>query len=123
MTRVENVWWECHLPHLDLMQVGDALRWHHMWDFDPPPQARISVCIYVVLLPYLDDIVVLFMVLYGVRMGSLYLAHGLKVLPIPHATCFRWSISLAMFISVEFFTAGGMDYAHLMLTLQEQFMM
>ena len=32
-----------------------------MWDFDPPPQVQISVCVYVVLLPYVDDIVVLFM--------------------------------------------------------------
>ena len=28
-----------------------------------------------------------------------------------------------MFISVEFFTPSGMDYAYLMLTLEEQFMM
>ena len=28
-----------------------------------------------------------------------------------------------MLISIEFFTPGGMDYAHLMLTLEEQFMM
>ena len=56
-------------------------------------------------------------------MGSLYVPHGFGLLPIPHATCFRWSISLAMFISVEFFTLGEMNYAHLMLTLDEQFMM
>ena len=28
-----------------------------------------------------------------------------------------------MLISVEFFTVEGMDYAHIMLTLEEQFMM
>ena len=56
-------------------------------------------------------------------MGSLYVPHGLELLHVPHATCFRWIISPAMFISVEFFTPGGMDYAHLMLTLAEQFMM
>ena len=77
VTYAANVWWECHLPHLDLMQAGYVLHWHHMWDFDPPPQAQISVCIYVVLLPYLDDIVVLFMGLYGGRMGSLYVPHGM----------------------------------------------
>lgn len=65
VTHEEIVWWECQLPHLDLMQVGDALRWHHMRDFDTPPQVHILVCIYVVLLPCLDDIVLFFMGLYG----------------------------------------------------------
>ena len=46
-------WWGNHLPYLDLMHVGDALRWYHMWDYDPPPHAQISVYMYVVLLPYL----------------------------------------------------------------------
>ena len=56
-------------------------------------------------------------------MGNLYVPHGLEILPVLHDTCFRCSIAPTMFISVEFFTPGGMDYAHLMLTLEEQFMM
>ena len=39
VTHAKNVWWEGHLPHLYLMQARDALHWHHMWDFDPPPHA------------------------------------------------------------------------------------
>ena len=57
-----------------------------MWEFDPPLQGKISVCIYVVFLPYLDDIVVLFMGLYGGRMGSLYVPHGMETLYVPYAT-------------------------------------
>ena len=90
-----------------------------MWDFDPPPQAHISVCIYVVLHPYLDDIVVLFMGLYGGRMGNLHVPHGLELILVPHDTCFRWSIAPARFIYVEFFTPEGMEYAHIMLALEE----
>ena len=56
-------------------------------------------------------------------MDSLYVPHGLELLYEPHAICFRESIAPAMFISVEFFTPCGMDYAHLMLTLEEQFLM
>ena len=56
-------------------------------------------------------------------MGSLYVPHSLELLPVPHDTCFRWSIAPTMFIFVEFFSLGGMDYAHLMLTLEEKFMM
>ena len=122
MTYAENVWWEGHLPHLDLMQVGDALRWLHMWDFDPSPQAQVSVCIYVILLPYLDDIVVLFMGLYGGRMGSFYVPHGMELLYVPHATCFRESIAPAMFLYVQFLTPYGRSCLHFMRALWGQVM-
>ena len=56
-------------------------------------------------------------------MGSVYVPHGLELLPVPHDTCFRWSIAPAMFISVEFFTLGGMGYAHIMMILEEQYLM
>ena len=93
-----------------------------MLDFDPPPQAQISVCIYVILIPYLDAIVMLFMGLYGGRMGILYVPHGMETLYVPHATCFIESIGSTMFISIELLTPCGMDFAHLMMTLEEKFM-
>ena len=55
-------------------------------------------------------------------MGSLYVPHGIKILYVPHVTCFRQSISPTMFVSIEFFTPCGMDYVHFMMTLEEQFM-
>ena len=61
--------------------------------------------------------------LYGQRMGSVYVPHGLELQLLLHDTCFRCSISPPMFIYVEFFTPEGMDYAHIMLALEEQFMM
>ena len=54
MTWVAIKWWENHLPCIDLRQVGDALRWYHMWDYDPPPHAQFSVCMHIVLFPYID---------------------------------------------------------------------
>ena len=30
------------------MQVGDELHWYHMWDYDPPPHAQISIFVYVI---------------------------------------------------------------------------
>ena len=53
----------------------------------------------------------------------MYVPHGLELQLLLHDTCFRCSISPPMFISVEFFTLDGMDYAHIMLALEEQFMM
>ena len=56
-------------------------------------------------------------------MGSVYVPHGLELIPMLHDTCFRCSIPPTMFISIELFTPEGMDYAHIMLALEEQFMM
>ena len=46
MTCAAIKWWGNHLPNLDLMQVGDALCWYHMWDYDPPLHAQIFVFLY-----------------------------------------------------------------------------
>ena len=122
MTCAASKWWGNHLPYLDLMQAGDALGWYHMWDYDPPPHAQIYVYVYVVLLPYLDDIVVLFMGMYGGRMGGLYLPHGMDILHVPYVSYFREKIGKTMFLSGDLLSPCGMDYLHLMRTLEEKFM-
>ena len=122
MVWATSKWWEEHLPNLDLMQAGDALCWYLMWDYDPPPYAQISVCLYVLLFPYIDDVIVLFMGMYGGRMGSICVPHGMETLYVPCDTCFRESIGSTMFVSYDFLTPCGMDFAHIILTLEEQFM-
>ena len=122
MTWAASKWWENHLPYLDLMQARFALRWFHMCDYDPPPHAQISVCMYVFFLPYIDDILVIFMGMYGGRMGGMYVPHGMETLYVSYATCFRVRIGSAMFVSFVLLTPCGMDYLHLMRTLEEQFM-
>ena len=56
-------------------------------------------------------------------MGSVYVPNGLELLHVLHGTCFRSSIASSMLIFVDFFTPDGMDYAHIMLALEEQFLM
>ena len=46
----------------------------------------------------------------------------METLYVPHATCFRESIGSTMFVSFDFMTPCGMDYVHLIMTLEEQFM-
>ena len=55
-------------------------------------------------------------------MGSLHVPHGMETLYVPYATCFREGIGSTMFVSFEFLTPCGMDYARLIMTLEEQFM-
>ena len=59
----------------------------------------------------------------GQNMCSVYVPYGMELQLVLHDTCFRCSIAPTMFISIEFFTPEGMDYAHIMLALEEQFVM
>ena len=61
MTWKQIKWWGNHLPYHYLMQLGYLLRWFHMWDYDAPPFVQIYVCMYLVLIPYIDDVLILFM--------------------------------------------------------------
>ena len=81
-----------------------------MWDYDPPPHAQIYVCLYVVFLPYMDDVLVLYMGLYGGRMGGMYVSHGRENLHVSSATCFRESIGSTMFVSFKLLSPCGMDH-------------
>ena len=58
-----------------------------MWDYDPPPYAEIFFCMYVVLIPYIDDVLVIFMGMYEGRMGEMYVPHGMETIYVSYATC------------------------------------
>ena len=53
----------------------------------------------------------------------MYVPHGLELQLLLHDTCFRCDIASPMFISVEFYTPEGMDYAPIMLALEEKILM
>ena len=55
-------------------------------------------------------------------MGGMYVPHGMETLYVPYATCFRESIGKTIFVSCQLLSPYGMDYLHLMRTLEEQFM-
>ena len=62
---------------------------------------------YVVLIPYIDDVLVLFMEMYGGRMGGMYVPYGMGILHVSYATCFRENIGKAMFVSFELLSLMG----------------
>ena len=35
------------------------MRWFHMWDYDPPPLLHLIVCVSLVLIPYVDDVIII----------------------------------------------------------------
>ena len=93
-----------------------------MWDYDPPPFLHISVCMYLVLIPYIDDVIILIMGMFGGRMEGLEVPFGREIIHVHYATCFRENIGKTMFGSFELLSPCGMDYLHLMRTLEEEFM-
>ena len=68
------------------------------------------------------DILVLSMGMYGVRMGAMYVPHGMENINVPYAACFRESICSAMFVSFEFLTPYGVGHLPLIRILEKQFM-
>ena len=61
--------------------------------------------------------------MYGKKLSSVHVPHGMELYPILHDTCFRCYIASPMYIYVEFYTLEGVDYASIMLALEEQFLM
>ena len=65
------------------------MRWFHMWDYDPPPFLHSSVYMYLVLIPYIDDVLILIMGMNGGRMGGFIMPFGRETLHVSYATCLR----------------------------------
>ena len=93
-----------------------------MWDYDPPPFLHISVCMYLVLIPYINDVLILFMGMIGGRMGGLYVPYGRDILHFHYAACFKEDLGQTMIFSLDLLLLYGMNHLHLMRTLEEKFM-
>ena len=52
----------------------------------------------------------------------MHVPNGLQILHVSYPTCFREDIGQAMFVSFELLSPCGMDYLHLMRTLEEKYM-
>ena len=55
-------------------------------------------------------------------MGGMYVPYGMDTIHVNYATCFRENIGQTMVVSFELLSPYGMDYLHLMRTLEEKFM-
>ena len=58
-TWATSKWWGNHLPYHYMMNSGDILRWFQMWDYDPPPLLHLIVYVSLVLIPYVDDVLII----------------------------------------------------------------
>ena len=93
-----------------------------MWDYDPPPFLHIVVCMYLVLIPYIDDVLIIFMGMIGGNMGGLYVPYGRDIIHVHYATCFKEDLGQTMIFSLDLLLPCGMNHLHLMRTLEENFM-
>ena len=93
-----------------------------MWDYDQPPYVHLYVSLYIIFLPYIDDMLVLFVGIYGGRMRGMHVPDELKFLHVSCVIYFRGDIRKTMNVSHEILFLCGMDFAHLLLTLGKQFM-
>ena len=67
----------------------DALRWFHVWNYDPPPGFHLATFFHLFMLPYIDDVLIIM----GSSIGGV--AQELKVpiesmiLHTSYVACFR----------------------------------
>ena len=102
-----NKWLGEHLLLLVLMQARSALRWFHVWNYDPLSGCHMKNCFHWFLLPCIDDI---FMILgsFVWRVGyDLEIPIGSVILPTIHVACYRRSHGQTMISIVLAFSSCG----------------
>jgi len=113
-------WWGNHLPYHYLRKSGDKLRWFHMWDYDPPPLLHMEDYIYLVLIPYIDDVLIHFMGMIGGGMKVLDVPFWRYIVHVSYASCFRENIGKTMIASLGLLLPCGTSHFHLMRTVREE---
>ena len=98
------------------------MRWFHMWDYDNPTLLHMETYIYLVLIPYIDDVIILIVGMIGGRMGGLNMPIEREILHVSYASCFREDIGRTTISSLGLFLPCGMSHLHLMRTWEENFM-
>ena len=87
-----------------------------MWDYDPHPLLHKVVYVHLVLIPYIDDVLIIFMGMIGGRMEGLDVPFGKDILHVSYATCFREKIGQTMIATLDILLPCGMSHLHLMRT-------
>ena len=77
---------------------------------------------YLVLMPYIDDVLIFFMGMIGGSMEGLDVPFGREILHVHFDTCFREEIGQAMMVSLDLLLPCGMSHLHLMRTWEEHVM-
>ena len=87
---------------------------------------HLHFCIYIflslVLIPYIDDVIILIMGMNGGRMGGLNMPFGREILQVSYASCFWKNIGKTTIASLGLFLPYGMSQLHHMSTWEDNFM-
>ena len=115
-------WLGCHLSYHMLRQSRDILCWFHMWDYDPPPVLHMATYVSLVMIPYIDDVLILIMGMIGGRMQGLNVSLGSEILHVSYASCFMENIGKTMIATLDILFPYEVSHWHLMSTWEENFM-
>ena len=80
------------------------------------------VYMYLVLIPYIDDVLIIFMGMIGGRMEGLDVTFGRDILHVSYVSCFRENIGQTIIASLVIFLPCEMSHLNLMRTWEEYFM-
>ena len=63
------------------------MRWFHMWDYDPPPVLHMVAYVSLIMIPYIDDVLIIIVGMIGGMMHGLNVPIGSEILHIYYASC------------------------------------
>ena len=81
-----------------------------MWGYDPPPLFHLVLYVSLVLIPYIDDVLIIFMVMIRGRMEGLDVPFGREILHGSYVSYFWESIGPSMIATLGLFFPYGMSH-------------
>ena len=93
-----------------------------MWDYDPPPKFHMVAYVSLVMIPYIDDVLILIVGMIGGRIQGLNVPIGSEIFHVSYASCFMENIGKTMIYTLDLLFPYEVSHWHLMSTWEENFM-
>ena len=93
-----------------------------MWDYDPPPILHMESYVSLVLIPYINDVLIIILGMIGGRMQGFNIPIRRDILHVSYASCFKENIGQTMIATLDLFLPYEVSHLHLMSTWEDNFM-
>ena len=118
----EKKWLGDHLFLLVLIQERDALRWFHVWNYDPLSHCHMATCFHWFLLPCFADIIMFMGSFVWRGLDELEIPIGSVILPTLLVACFRRNNGQTMIATSHLLSSYGRNHLKNLCSWRRQFM-
>ena len=118
----EIKWLGNHSSYHILKQLRVKLHWFHLRYHYPPPVLHMTASVSFILIPYIDDVLIIVVGMIGGMTYGLYVPIGSEILHISYASCFREKIGQHMIATLGLLFPYGMSHLVNLNIWEEHFM-